>query len=315
MKFKIIGYEASKNLGDYIQTIAAAQFFGADISLIDRELLHINPQKKHALLLSGWFMENPKNWPPHPFYKPQFLSFHLNPTAEKRILNAEGVEYLKKHQPIGCRDTHTQKQLQAKGITAYFSGCLTLALDPKKLFDTPPKKDHHILVLSVFERLQHLGKPLDKSTINMLHQGKAVWNRFRFKKAKKRLEAFLQKSRQPVQYRSQILTDNALSETERMNKAKEQLLAIAQAALVITSRIHTALPAVALGTPVLFLMDGLEHPNQKSRLEGLTRFFTCKHSRELNTLDWKAIQNKKTHRPFVEAMTKRLDNFTSTLEG
>ena len=41
--------------------------------------------------------------------------------------------------------------------------------------------------------------------------------------------------------------------------------------MVITSRIHT-IPAVAFGTPVLFISDGLEHINQKSRLQGMELF-------------------------------------------
>ena len=52
--------------------------------------------------------------------------------------------------------------------------------------------------------------------------------------------------------------------------------------MLITSRIHSALPAVAFGTPVLFLSDGLEHPNQKSRLEGMESFFKVIHTKELN---------------------------------
>jgi hypothetical protein len=59
--------------------------------------------------------------------------------------------------------------------------------------------------------------------------------------------------------------------------------------MVITSRIHSALPAVAFGTPVLFLSDGLEHPNQKSRLEGLESFF-----RILNT---EALVKESNHIP------------------
>ena len=42
-----------------------------------------------------------------------------------------------------------------------------------------------------------------------------------------------------------------------------------------------SVPAAAFGTPVIFLSDGLEHPNQKSRLEGLDSFFTIITSRQL----------------------------------
>jgi hypothetical protein len=57
--------------------------------------------------------------------RPVFLSFHLN---DDRLLDAAGIEYLRAHAPIGCRDVATTRQLRALGIPAFFSGCVTTTL-------------------------------------------------------------------------------------------------------------------------------------------------------------------------------------------
>ena len=44
------------------------------------------------------------------------------------MLQGKNLEYLKEHEPIGCRDYYTVGLLKEKGIDAYFSGCMTLTL-------------------------------------------------------------------------------------------------------------------------------------------------------------------------------------------
>jgi len=59
--------------------------------------------------------------------RPVFVSMHI---AYPDILKQERVvEYLKKHQPIGCRDHATCKLMQQYGIESYFSSCLTTTLE------------------------------------------------------------------------------------------------------------------------------------------------------------------------------------------
>ncbi|MHB9292886.1 hypothetical protein Holit_01999 [Hollandina sp. SP2] len=52
------------------------------------------------------------------------------------MLSPAGIKYLKKHEPIGCRDYGTVKLLGKYGINAYFSGCLTLTLGRKNLISS-----------------------------------------------------------------------------------------------------------------------------------------------------------------------------------
>src|SRR5690606_2212306 len=59
----------------------------------------------------------------------------------------------------------------------------------------------------------------------------------------------------------------------RWAKALDVLKAYANAKLVITSRIHCALPCLAFGTPVIFVDTALEAGPERARLESLLDLF------------------------------------------
>lgn len=76
-------------------------------------------------------MAQPENWSPSKHINPLFVAFHINSKVRDSMLSKESIEYLKKYEPIGCRDTYTMDLLKGKGIDAYFSGCMTLTLGYK----------------------------------------------------------------------------------------------------------------------------------------------------------------------------------------
>ena len=308
--FAVLSYPNSNNLGDFIQSEAVKQYFKNQIiQELDRDQLHIYKGPKVFVFMNGWFMEKPSNWPPSNNINPFFVSFHLNPTSKKRMLSKTGVKYLKKHQPIGCRDTYTQKILSNCGIESYFSACLTLTL---KRDNFVPKNTRRqgILVISPMERL--ISKNFDESRFTL----KTVFNKIKtlkknrqYSKAMKRLNFFLSKQKDPAYFKSQLLDPKKFSEKERSNEAIKQLKDIARAKLVITSRIHTALPAVAFGTPVLFISDGLEHINQKSRLQGMELFFPILNSKDLNKWIFKWPNPAKSYLTFAKKLEKQISHF------
>jgi hypothetical protein len=116
------------NLDDNIQSLAARQYLSRVDSLINREEMADFQGAETKLILNGWFTHNPSRWIPAPSIKPLFVSFHINSSVADRILSEQGVAYLNKHAPIGCRDRHTVKILEDKGVPAYFTGCHTLTL-------------------------------------------------------------------------------------------------------------------------------------------------------------------------------------------
>jgi hypothetical protein len=146
--------DASGNIGDSIQTLAAlncyrhalrldmpfAEFLervltdsvpGARFVFVSRDCSHRQKLPPRVVtLMNGWFMHpgrhNAIEWPMNASVEPVFVSFHL---ADDRLLSPVGIEYFKRHQPIGCRDVATVDRLRAHGIEAYFTGCLTLTID------------------------------------------------------------------------------------------------------------------------------------------------------------------------------------------
>ncbi len=259
--------------------------------------------------MNGWFMEKPENWPPSDKIEPLFLSFHLNPTAEKKMLSQEGINYLKTHQPIGCRDYYTQKCLSSHGIKTYYSACLSLCLNRENFVSKFTKREG-IYVISPLERLNPKSEAVEKRFLKKtIQQIKRPNKRRKFQVAMERLEKFLQKQSENIYHSSQLIQTRNQNKPMHVEKAKIQLKNIAKAKLVITSRIHSALPAVAFGTPVLFLSDGLDHPNQKSRLDGMEQFFPVINSKDLYRWENKFPKPLQNHIPYVKLLTNQINNF------
>ena len=149
----------------------------------------------------------------------------------------------------------------------------------------------------------------DFSLRTVLNKIKTLKKNRQYLKAMKRLNFFLSKQKDPVYFKSQLLDPKKFSEKERSNFAIKQLKDIAKAKLVITSRIHSALPAVAFETPVLFISDGLEHINQKSRLQGMELFFPIINSKDLNKWIFKWPNPAKSHLTFAKKLEKQISHF------
>jgi polysaccharide pyruvyl transferase WcaK-like protein len=216
-------------------------------------------------------MHHPENWPPNGHVIPNFISFHINDHAKKLMTNPKAIAYYKKHEPIGCRDKFTEKLLKDKGVDAYFSGCLTLTLEKEKYL-TDEKAD--VIFCDI---LSHKNDAINEGQ-------KIPWEKIRnphkvfIKKAKK--ELFKKKTRNlikklvPQEFRENaiyISNQNfaATTHEEKFEIAKNLLAKYAAAKLVVTSRIHVALPCLAFGTPVVFI-----HPERDtSRLSGLIELF------------------------------------------
>lgn len=97
--------------------------FNRDATLYDRL-----PPDTWAFVF-GWFMKNiygsRPQFPLSENIHPVFLSFHISHTS---FLKPAVVEYLKQHEPIGCRDWHTVRALRSRGVSAYLSGCVTTTI-------------------------------------------------------------------------------------------------------------------------------------------------------------------------------------------
>jgi hypothetical protein len=244
MKKAIISYSTS-NVGDEIQSLAVKQIIDKVDYYIDREKLNeFRNNEPVKLIINGWYMANPDNWPPSEDIIPLFISFHIshNANTNKIFLSEKNITYFKKYEPIGCRDKQTKELLESHGVKAYFSGCATLTYKNKF-------KERNNKILCV--------DPL--FNIFPYSYGKNIY--------KNLIPSSLHKDVEYIEHKRYDLTK---SNAQRFHDAEELIAKFSQAKVVITSRIHAALPCLALGTPVIFLDVGYTSKNQRNRFNGLT---------------------------------------------
>ena len=250
MKFGIITHPNSKNIGDDIQSLAAFRLIDNVDYLLDRESLHVPISNENIKTInSGWFMENPENWPPSENIKPLFISMHIthNNNATNLMINQNHFNYYKNHEPIGCRDHHTVSLFESIGIKAYYSGCLTLTLKNRTKKED---KTEEIIFADPFNK-----------NLNEDLRGK-MFNKLVPDSIKKNIVT-IEHSQDNLSKNMNLRLDNAADLLDRYSKAH----------LVVTSRIHVALPCVAVGTPVLFIDAGFNLKNSRNRFNGIIEYF------------------------------------------
>ena len=136
MKYKLLSvnkvpFIETRNIGDYIQALAASQYYPQIDGFIDREELDEYEGEEAKVIMNGWYMHSPEHWPPTDRIRPLLVSFHIC-SAVKDFFTAErSLAWLKKHEPVGCRDKFTEELLGNCGIRTWFSACLTLTLGMK----------------------------------------------------------------------------------------------------------------------------------------------------------------------------------------
>lgn len=220
-----------------------------DVSLVDKEIELLLPNPKSLttprsikVIYNSWMDGRTATWPPSPLLQPLFLSIHVN--EEKKLINdpmykkvtftkssffdsQEKLAYWKAHSPIGCRDEHTLALFQKHKIPAYLSGCLTLSfsLAPRAPSKVPRSE---VLIVDAHVLAPKLLKTLVPDPI-----------------------------RSQAHYITHVL-DSVTSTAEKMAKARALLDRYGAAKMVITSRLHCALPCLAFGTPVLFFLPGMK---------------------------------------------------------
>lgn len=281
------------NIGDYIQSLAARQFFneGNETISINRDELSLYKGNNAKVIMNGWFTYKPKTWIPSPNIVPLFVAFHLNSSILESALSDENINYLKKHEPIGCRDSYTVNVLTEKGIKAYYSGCLTTTLGYKFPIKEKDKKD--IIIVDPYSYMPN-GKGLYELFVTFIQ---FIIN---FKSICKLIKKYKQNNKYTINFSKigigrlflltktylllkDLLDDDLIweakyithyymhneypTEKERFERAVELLNLYGNAKYVITSRIHCAFPCLGLNTPVAYIRNHAEDDKSTCRLE------------------------------------------------
>jgi lipopolysaccharide biosynthesis glycosyltransferase len=261
---------ASRNLGDYVQTLAMlgnlarfrqTRFHGAeglgelvtrlqgrirpeleleggdgDVHLIpvNRDFSDRDPIPENTWMIAfGWHM-HPLfrirfGLPYHPNVNPVFVSFHLNKPA---VLTDEAITYLRAHGPVGCRDWTTVDLLLSAGVDAFFTGCLTTTVNA--VFpDREQVEDTRNSVVAVID-LPRTAVKAARRPVEMVTHADPVYRRLGLVEG--------------IEAASELLADYQ----KRYHR-------------VVTSRLHSYLPATSLGVPVSFQ----PHVPGDVRFEGL----------------------------------------------
>jgi len=324
MKYALLKYRNQEtNIGDYIQSLAAKRFLPEVNTLISREELNKTTEKA-KIILNGWFMHHPENWPPSESLIPKFVAFHINDFAKKTLTNPKAISYYKKHQPIGCRDKFTLQKLQEKGVDAYFSGCLTLTLEKEKYQDT--SKTGAIVLCDILSHKNDITETDKKSLWKKIRNPhkliiKATKNLIEDVKEKKEIKYIIKKLIPKEILNQSITVSNqdfkAKTHEDKFAKAEELLRLYASAKLVVTSRIHVALPCLAFGTPVVFVRPDRD----TSRFEGITDLFNTFTIEQILKTEKKQLQKefisaskniKKDHLKYREQLIKDVSQFINS---
>lgn len=235
------------NIGDYIQTFAVDYIYQqmgiqADkIINIDRHALKSYVGEEVVLPLNAWFGYKDDTGDFSKNIRPVFIGYHnLNRNINKKI-NQYGI--------IGCRDEKTYRMLIQKGVHAYISGCMTV-LFPKR--DVTPKKEKVFLVDLPQTVLKVIPRDIIRKAEYVSHEIQINENADE-EQEQQRLESVAR---------------------EILQKYKEE------ATLVITSRLHAALPCMAMGIPVILLREGVDE-----RFTFIDKFLSIYDIRKKGVLD------------------------------
>ena len=327
----------SINIGDYIQALASSQFLPSIDGFVDREDLKDYDGEECKIIMNGWYMHFPVYWPPSTKINPLFVAMHINILAKERMLMEDSIGYLKKYEPIGCRDIATRDMLEANGVDAYFSGCMTLTLGYKYKYNGVREGvyivDPVVKLTSRFEKVAWLMNSLlhmknilkiarkynrhnDRPWYKLAYVSK-FYNTYRkFFTDETLLNATY------IYHESRSYKEYLKTEDDRLNMAESLVKSYSKAALVVTSRIHCALPCLGLETPVLYLYDDAQAEVSSCRLDGLLQLFNIIHvddhkmySSDINLSDkidcHTIIRNKDTWRQYAADLSARCEAFVA----
>jgi hypothetical protein len=281
LKFGVID-ALTMNIGDAIQTLAAIHVLKKlaifSYVILDRESLHNYDGEPLVVLMNGWYMHKIDNFPPSPKLTPIFISFHC---ADETLIK-KNIDYFKKYSPIGCRDSSTLTKMKNNGIDAYFSGCMTLCFERDLGY-----RNGMTYLVDVDNNYPKQSSDIDR----LLRKYFPFVNSFTVEKIEHNVN-------------SRIITQD---HQKRLEYAQSLLKKYSKARVIITTRLHCALPCRAFGTNVIFL-----HPHYKAdqRFTGLQKIINgsdniMSNYKKMSTIDYEDVE--KIKKQIIEKVTGRIE--------
>lgn len=252
---------STQNLGDHLQILAALQllrrfgirpsaFIDRDYELEDCSALRELPGPI-GMLIHGWFKNGHDRWPPSEKIAPIFFGFHIRLFQSPALMSPEAVDYYRRQAPIGCRDVYTLELLSRAGVECFETNCVTLTLHCRL---AEPSLQTELFVVSRDRRLldlvpEHLGP-----------------------------RTYLSHYTDTQDFGSNLLAAKAMLERYR-NRAR----------LIVTTFLHCALPAIAMGIPtiVFYPVDSpAGNSSDVERFSALAKLVHVHHFDQAHKVNW-----------------------------
>lgn len=254
MKYGVLKYTRNEfNIGDYYIQYGVKQIY-KEMGIPEEEVIYVDQYSLTdydgeyiVVPMAGFFDAFTQiRWLPlSPKVIPVFIGFHCVDEKSLRLFSEN-----KRYEPVGCRDEETMVRLRKNGIQAYVSGCTSLCI---------PKREKKATQTKVF----------------VVEADKEVYPYFPID-VKNDMVEIIHKVKDFQQM------DPKEAEKIEMKLAEEVFARYRdEARLVITSKMHCALPCLALGIPVIYVS-----PRCDCRWSGLDRLVHVYTREEYCKIDW-----------------------------
>jgi lipopolysaccharide biosynthesis glycosyltransferase len=253
------------NLGDEVQGLASVQWLPfVDFEVERDNLLSKNltgqPRKSITVFMNAWYGAANLEWPPPPSLNPVMVAVHVEPSLYRKFSSKEALSFYRSVEPIGARDSATREFFASLGVDSYLSYCMTATM---QVMFAGIEKKCDLLIVDVEPKLLHGALP--EALLHGACFASPKW----------------------VQQEGESVLDGKM----RFTKAFELLHTYASAKVIVTSRLHTALPSASMGVPVVLVLahsmpGGGGKKDNNQRFSGLKQL--C-HSVDFTVSSEKAI--------------------------
>lgn len=260
--------KSSVNIGDDLQLVAIENLYMA-MGIDYKDVIRIGFSELSSY--DGEYVILPISFPFYGYreglnitmFSPKIIPVFLGLSVMGGNISEEEILYLRRFEPIGCRDYYTVEWLREKNICAYLNGCLTATL-PRC---TGGGKDIYLVDIPT-KYYPYIPKEL----------------------------------RNHAHIKSQILYD--CEDPEETVKTYLQEYA-ENARLVITTRLHCALPCIAMGIPVILMKDRFSF-----RFTTLARYIPIYTREEFGEIDWnpQPVEYEAEKKMILQSAAKRIQD-------
>ncbi|MBW8320530.1 MAG: polysaccharide pyruvyl transferase family protein [Arenimonas sp.] len=249
---------ATINIGDYMQTLAARNLYSKigirndEVVAIDRDKMRDYIGDDVIVIFNACFYKH--CFPIPESIIPVFVGFQA---AEDVIV--QNRDYLKRFEPIGCRDVTTCDHLMSYGVSAFVTGCLTLSFDKRPV------------------------EPLDGRVVVVYGEGSGTLPGGALSCLPKPLY-----ERLDFVFQRKAIHKLPLSQSEMMETEQHALALLeryrSSASLIVTPLHHAATPCISSGIPVVLCRRDVD-----DRFSFISKLIKVHTPADFAEIDWDPV--------------------------